>query len=114
MKTKKMVYVAGPYTGGDPEENTMEAMRAGAKLWKLGLVPFVPHLSHFWHKYFPLSYVQWLAYDIQILKRCDALLRLKGVSPGADQEIEFAKIFNIPVFHSIPELLTWSRSQKTG
>ena len=36
--------------------------------------------------------------DFEWIKSCDALLRIEGISSGADREVEFAKNNNIPVF----------------
>ena len=42
----------------------------------------------------------WLDYDRHLLVRCDALLRVPGVSHGADLEDEFARAMDIPVIRS--------------
>lgn len=45
----KKVYIAGPYTKPDPCINTHNAIMVGEQVWSAGMVPFVPHLTHFWH-----------------------------------------------------------------
>ena len=79
------VYVAGPYTLGDVALNVRAAIDAGNELLHNGHAPFVPHLSHFWHIIHPVEYRVWLAFDIEWLKVCGALIRLPGDSAGADQ-----------------------------
>lgn len=98
------VYVAGPYTSPDPVQNTRTAIEAGDRLWRMGYIPFVPHLTMTWHLVCPHEYEDWLAYDIEWLKQCSAVLRLPGASNGADKEVELAKGLDMPVFHSIEEL----------
>ena len=49
----KHVYVAGPYTGGDTNENVRNAVEAGQKLFDAGFIPFVPHLYHHWDALLP-------------------------------------------------------------
>jgi hypothetical protein len=98
------VYVAGPYTKGDPCVNTRDALAAGDMLWALGFTPFVPHLSHFWHTITPRSWGAWLRWDVRWLEVCDALVRLPGESRGADVEVAEAVKLGIPVYHSVAEV----------
>lgn len=100
----KYVYVAGPYTNGDPVINTQKAIGMGEKLLALGYVPFIPHLSHLWHLISPHDYQYWMDLDSYWLFRCDALLRLPGSSQGADLEVLAAKERGIPVYYSLDEL----------
>ena len=105
---KTFVYVAGPYTKPDPDTNIRIAVLAADELRRMGFIPFVPHLTHYWHLVTPDDYEAWLAYDFQWITRCDALLRLPGDSPGADREIGFATAHEIPVFYSTDELVEWA------
>lgn len=93
------VYVAGPYTSPDPERNTKRALQAADSLWDLGFAPFVPHLSHYWHQESPKPYEVWMEYDNEFLPICDAVFRLCGHSPGADDEVNRAEALDIPVFY---------------
>lgn len=68
------VYIAGPYTRPDPCINTNEAIRIADKLMSFGFVPFVPHLSHFWHTLAPKSYKAWIEYDLHWVAVCNAIL----------------------------------------
>jgi hypothetical protein len=99
------VYVAGPYSGGDTVANINRAIFNGDWLLSLGYVPFIPHLTGFWHLIHPHKYEDWLAYDMAWLRMCDAILRLPGESPGADREEQEAMRIGIPVFLSVPELI---------
>lgn len=98
------VYIAGPYTKGDPCVNTNIAVKVGQALWDSGFCPFVPHLTHFWHTMIPNSYEMWMDYDMEWMRKCDAVLRLPGVSSGADKEIAEAIELGIPVFTDIEDL----------
>lgn len=97
------VFISGPYTIGDKEENTINAILAGEEVIKLGHTPFVPHLCHFWDKKFPHDYQYWIDFDLSWLEECDALIRLPGESSGADNEVKKALSLNIPVFFSLIE-----------
>jgi len=102
---KVYVYVAGPYSIGDKNENVKKAITAADELSKIGFVPFVPHLTHYWDAILPHEYKFWMDYDSQWLKKCDALLRLPGESKGADLEVQICKEqIKIPVFYSVAAL----------
>jgi hypothetical protein len=100
----KYVYVAGPYSSGDTVLNVRNAVMAADELIKIGFIPYIPHLTMFYHFMLPHEYQFWLDYDIQWLDRCDALLRLLGDSSGADKEVDHALKMGIPVFYSVEEL----------
>jgi hypothetical protein len=104
MTNGKKVYVAGPYTRPDPCLNTNRAVHIAEELVAAGYVPFIPHLTHFWHTMVPHTYQFWLDYDMHWLQSCDAVLRFPGESSGADKEVVEADWLGIPVFHSIEEL----------
>lgn len=95
------VYVAGPIHGsGRQMSNIRNAVEAAHKLRSAGCVPFVPHLwamLEFWTgqsddgPYFQMMDDEWL-------RLCHAMVRIPGVSPGADHEEELAKKLGIPIF----------------
>lgn len=99
------VYVAGPYTRGDVAVNVRRALVVADELADAGFVPYVPHLSHFWHVVFPRPYEWWLQYDMYWLRVCDVVLRLPGESPGATCEVEEAARLGKRVYNSVEDLL---------
>jgi len=108
------VYIAGPYTQGDPVVNVRRAVHVADALLDAGLLPFVPHLSHLWHLIHPRPYEDWLAYDLGWLAACDVLLRLPGESKGADVEVQKARRLGLPVFYDAEALLLWWEDAKDG
>ena len=80
-------------------------MKAADLLIQMGIAPYVPHLSHFQHMMWPHDYEVWMAVGLAWLRTCDAILRLPGESPGADREVEVARILEIPVFYSVDKLV---------
>ena len=100
------VYIAGPYTTPDPAENVYKTIQAASQLADMGFAPYVPHLSHLWHLIAPRTYDFWLALDAEYLKVCECMLRLPGLSMGAEQEELLAKASNVPIFYSIADLVT--------
>lgn len=102
------IYIAGPYTKGDVAQNVRNAIIIADRLAQVGYVPFIPHLSHFWHLLCPHDWEFWLDQDLDWLEVCDCLLRLPGESVGADREVERAFELGIPVYleiHDLPYLL---------
>jgi hypothetical protein len=104
VKNKRYIYIAGPYSGGDTVINVRTAILMAEGLMMLGLIPYIPHLTMFWHLITPHNYDFWLKYDLNWLDKCDGLLRLSGESSGADKEVEYAQARGIPVYYSIEEI----------
>lgn len=103
-----LVYVAGPL--GDKHlwnENTRRAIEWSDRLIALApnVVTYVPH--SYGPRYEEHSergvreYEWWLHHCLQMVRRCDALLRVEGPSPGADREAALAHRIGLPVFHSV-------------
>jgi hypothetical protein len=99
-----VVYIASPYTVGNQAENVRRQIDAADKLMGLGYCPEAPLLSHFQHLVHPRPYVDWMAIDIEKLRRSDVLIRLPGESVGADAEVREAERLGIPVVRSLDEL----------
>lgn len=102
-----LVYVAGPYTRPDPVENTHNAVRAAEEIEALGCDVVIPHLSLLWHAISPAPLERWYERDLAVMRRCDALVRLPGVSTGADAEVAE---FRGPVFfwpYARDDLASW-------
>jgi hypothetical protein len=97
------VYIAGPYTG-DVAANVRAAIDAADAVLSLGHVPFVPHLTHFWHLIHPRPWAEWMALDSAWVEQCQAVLRLPGPSVGADIECALAERLRIPVFRTLGDL----------
>lgn len=103
--SKKLVYIACPYTIGDVAVNVHNAFMIADQLAELGFIPYVPIWTHFWHLVSPHPYEFWTELDLEFVKRCDCILRIGGESKGADNEIEFAKHLNIPAYYSLDEII---------
>lgn len=109
---KTVVYIASPYTKGDVAVNVRKSFEAADTLAMLGYLPFPPLFSHFWHFVFPHPYQFWTELDFEWILHCDCILRLPGKSKGADEEVGFAAMHNIPVYHSIEDLTANQATEK--
>ena len=118
--TKPFIYVASPYTKGDPCINTHFQCKIFNQLMNDGVVlPYIPLWSHFQHTLMPRPYTDWIEYDKAIIPRLDAVLRLNADLPefdyfedkssGADGEVALAQELGLPVFYSVEELYEWAK-----
>jgi hypothetical protein len=93
----KVVYVAGPYRGDRHAvaQNISYARLAAVWLSRHhGAIPIVPHEIVFPH----VGEDEILAMCVNVLLRCDAVVRLYGESAGADFEVAIAEENKIPVY----------------
>src|SRR5438477_12764451 len=80
--TRPVVYIASPYSKGDPAINTHFQCQMFDRLMNDGVVwPVAPLWSHFQHTMFPRTYKDWVAYDLAMIPRYDACLRLNVEYP---------------------------------
>ena len=100
------VYVSGPLSAGDWMVNLRAAVDAAEDLSRRGHVPYVPHLSMFWHLLYSHPHEFWLALDREWLEVCDAVLRLPGDSEGADLEVAWARELGKPVYTDVAQFPT--------
>lgn len=104
--SKIKVYIASPYTLGDVAVNVRKSMMCAAALMEAGYAPYSPlGATHFQHMLSPQPYETWCALDLEWVAVCDVVLRLEGESKGADGEVAFAEEHDIPVVHSLNELM---------
>jgi hypothetical protein len=109
---KTIVYIASPYTKGDVAVNVRASLKVADELANLGYLPIAPLLSHFWHLMFPHPYEFWTELDLEWILHCDCLLRLPGESRGADKEVGFAAMHNLPVYYDLIELVLNQSAEK--
>lgn len=97
----KLVYVAYYYTKGDCVENTHDAIMYAESLIDMGIVPYVPHVSLLWHLVAPRPAEFWYGYDLNILRRCDAMIVMGDAdddSFGVQLEVQACMDWGIPVY----------------
>ena len=110
----KLIYIAGPYRASGEWELVQNIRRAEAlalEVWKLGAACICPHKNTaFFGGTAPDEL--WLEGDLEMLRRCDAVLCTEDWerSAGARGEIKLAREIAIPVFEAIDELKSWLES----
>ncbi len=102
---RPLIYMAAPYTRPEPVANTHAVCKVAMFVYEqTNWCPVVPHLSLLWHAVTPREEAHWYEYDLHLLRKCDAIVRLPGFSIGADGEIAFAKEHGIEIveFFTLP------------
>lgn len=116
---KPWVYISSPYSKGDPCINARHQCYIFDRLMEQRIVlPYAPLWSHFQHTMYPRQYSDWVEYDLMIIPRFDACLRVDAVysklgyeqhsSTGADREVEEFLSLGKPVFYSVGSLYEWA------
>lgn len=115
-----LILIAGPYRSGtndDPvlmERNLRALEEAALPLFRLGHVPMIgewvalpllrlagsvtPGDEPYNEILYPVAH--------RLLEKCDAVLRLKGASKGADEDVRIAKERGLPVYYSVQDVPT--------
>ena len=104
----KVIYVSGKLRASSRwqvYQNIARAAAASLEIWKLGHMAFCPHLNDFPFEG-ELPDDVWLAGDMEMIARSDALLMLEGwgESEGATLEHQEAKRLGIKIYYSLKEL----------
>jgi len=99
-----IIYIIGPYTKGDTVINVRIAILAAEEILAKGHIPYIPHLTHFWHLLFPKPHQFWLDYDKNFIPFCDAAYRIPGESSGGDSEERDFIADGKPIYRSIDKI----------
>jgi hypothetical protein len=107
----KLVYVAGPFRAAsawDIEENIRRAERLALEVWRMGAACICPHTNTRFFQGAADDRV-WLDGDLEILRRCDAMILTPDWrrSSGARAEVAEADKIGMPVFYGTDELREW-------
>ena len=125
LPVRHRLYIAAPYSADSDEEtaaNVRRAAEVAEQCWAKGHEAFCPH-SHSHAVAIaskrngrPISYEQWMAFDLSIIKAWATGLVIPWRSSGADRELEYAASLGRTIFHSVDEVPDVSQqwSQRTG
>jgi hypothetical protein len=113
-----LILIAGPYRSGtndDPalmQQNLDQLESVALPIFKKGHVPMIGEwvalpLIHLAGSVHPGD-AAWeeVQYPVahRLLEKCDAVLRIKGASKGADEDVRIAKERGLKVFYSLEEI----------
>jgi len=118
-----LILIAGPYRSGTQdqpelmEKNLRQLESATLPLFRAGHIPMIgewvalPLMREAGSKKPGDAAYNEIAYPVaeRLLTKCDAVLRLPGVSGGADQDVRIAKELGLKVYYSLEEVLNDSR-----
>lgn len=113
-----MILIAGPYRGGtndDPvliKKNLDKLESVALPLFKKGHIPMIgewvalPLMHLAGSKEIGDSIWDGIQYPVAhgLLEKCDAVLRIEGVSNGADQDVRIAKERGLKIYYSLDEI----------
>ncbi len=114
----QLILIAGPYrsgTGNDPVliQKNMDNLEAMAlPIFRKGHVPIIgewvanPLISLAGSKEVGDAIFTELQYPVahRLLTKCDAILRIKGASKGADQDVALGEKLGLTIYHSLDEI----------
>lgn len=109
----KVVYVAGPYRAKsiwDIRQNIRRAEEVALEVWKMGAACICPHKNtYLFDGAHGCHDNVWLDGDLEIIRRCDALLLVERweQSSGTRDEVALAIEIGIPIFETLAELQEW-------
>lgn len=114
-----LIYIAGAYRARTPwevERNVRAAETTALHVACMGAVPVCVHsMYRFFDKAEDLTPDYWIEATIEIMRRCDAVLVLRGVeteqSKGTQGEIAEAKRLGLPVFTGLSLFSDWLEIQ---
>lgn len=105
-----MIYISGPLSAPTPEQrlaNIQAAVGVFQALTARNILTYCPHLSGLIPGVFdadhPISYEQWLAHCLEMLRRCNALYLLPKweISSGTKRELALAFDLRLPIVQSL-------------
>lgn len=111
----RLIYIAGPFRAANSwevEQNIRRAESLSLEVWRLGAAAICPHTNTRFFSGAAADAV-WLAGNIEILKRCDAVMLTPDWqrSSGARAEVKVADDLGIPVFVALEDLAIWLAMQ---
>jgi len=119
LQTKRMmILIAGPYrsgTGDDPQKMAENLRRLEEASWPIFQAGHIPMIGEWvalpiWQTAGGETIGDALYDEIlhptagRLIARCDAILRLKGESKGADNDVRLANELGIPVYYDVNEI----------
>lgn len=112
----RLIYIAGPYRSTNPDgksnawgvqQNVMRAMARALEVWRRGHAAVCPHANTmFFQDADGCADSVWLEGDVEILRRCDAVMTVDGwqQSKGATAEVLIATKGGKPIIDSVNSL----------
>lgn len=96
---KPRAYIAAPVHGsGTQPANLRNSLAVAKALLAMGFVPVIPHLFLLWEFHDPeITEDDFMSMCLSHLSTCHVVVRVRGISPGADIETAYASAHNIPV-----------------
>lgn len=102
------VYLIGAWDEVNQTVKSNRVIDVADELYTSGVcLPVVPDLLLMWHRRHPHPDEFWLEYELQIMKRCDAVLVVGDNESLASDELLEAHRIDLPVFYTQEDLHNW-------
>lgn len=119
MTPIRVVYIAGPFRGRpvtdqwDQQQKIHRAAVLAHQVWAAGFVALCPHLNTAPFQG-SLDDAIWLEGDLELLRRCDAVLMTEDwrMSVGAQAEHDYAQAHGMPVFYTLDVLCAAAKDKE--
>ena len=109
----KVIYIAGPYLAGSAWGIELNIRKAEALWFKVNETGNAAICIHTMGRNMQntLTLEHWLAADMEMLSRCDAMIATEGweSSEGTMKEVDFCFDHGIPFFKNFYDLRDWLR-----
>ena len=109
IKRMKLIYISGPISASAryiEYDNCLHARQWAQMVMEIGAAVHCPHLVYLCGLIDILEWEDFLAMDIEIIRRCDAVLMIgpwQG-SKGCVEEYNAAQKFGIPIFTTLSQV----------
>ena len=102
------VFVVGVWEGLNASVKANRVIDVAEELYTTGIcLPVVPDTLLLWHRRHPHTDEFWLEYELQIMKRCDAVLAVGDGIVVESLEVAEAHRLEMPVFYTQEDLHNW-------
>jgi hypothetical protein len=106
IRRRPMAYLSGPMSARDALSRARHrhaALDASHQLWEAGVLHYCPHANGPAIGCTDVPYEEWMAMDIEALRRCDFIIMVAEwtSSPGCRRELALALHLGMPVAYSI-------------
>ncbi len=114
MPRRSMGYLSGPMSADCALTRHLYhlvGMETAYRIWEAGVAAVSPHANSCGTGRSDLSYEDWMAMDLEILRRCDWILMGPGweQSAGCRREFNFAMNLDIHVVFGVEEAIAYAQ-----
>lgn len=104
-KGSRFVYILGPHIEGDGIIALRIAIQHAEVLRNAGFTPYVPQLTTLWRMIAPREMDDFNDIHMDFMQKCDAVVKIPGMSHAGTDEEQLAMDLGIPVYETAFDLI---------